>query len=693
MMNRFVAFSVALLFLFQPNLFAQKTKTPVDLEPSSAMQAQTTAFESSEPSSAPVHGPQFPTEEEKLLVAVQESKIKLLAQKKSVPEKKSQPMVLESTADPVIVTATRNPQPLSQIGLPVSIITRKQIEREGEIQALDALRAIPGMTVVRSGTRGRTTSLFLRGANANQTLFMVDGVQYTSPTTGFFDITNLMLEDIERIEVIKGPQSDLYGSEAMGGVINIITRTGSKGRPKVSGQFQYGSEYTFYEAGSVSGGVGPVDYFGTITRMDSLAGVGKRRIEGDGYQDINVTGRGGIQLPFNSKLDTSYRFISGLTSLDDGTFRNDINRWSKTKDNVVTSVLTLNPFTWLTETIKGSYFDERLLSVDPGNPGLARPERESAFKLDARIYTLDWQNTVRLFSTNTVTAGYQFEVQRANNRTIDKIIRDGGYYVQDQQSFWDRLFLTAGARLEDNSAFGNSFNPKVSAAYLLKETKTKFKASFGTAFKTPTMNELYFPNFGNLNLLPEKSRGYDWGIEQQLPFLDASIEADMYHNSFENLIQALPAPGGRFIAQNTGKATMDGIELILNCKPIPGFLELSGFYSYLITHDKSIAGGELVRRPKNSGGVNVNLHFLKKWNFNIDASLVGSRKDRTGMARRPPVEINNGYGLINLMLSYDLMDHWQIYGKAENVTNTDYDEVLGFQTSGALFFGGVKMKY
>ncbi len=682
MKSKLIVSAVLSLFLFSENLYAQNPKTAEETSISGAVPGSAAA--------APVVAPsplalKYPPKEDKKLVDVQESKVKVAAKKKESQE-------IESTADPVVVTATRNAQPLSQVGLPVTVITRKQIEQEGKVQMLDALRSVPGLTVVRSGRRGRTVSLFLRGANANQTLFMVDGVQYTSPTTGFFDVTNLMIEDIERIEIIKGPQSDLYGSEAMGGVINIITRSGKKGRPKIEGRFEFGSEYTFYETGTFHGGVGPVDYFGNFTRMDSDAGVAKRRIEDDGYQNTSVTGRVGVQLPLGGKLDTSYRFVNGFTPIDDGAFRNDENRWQKSKDNAVTTVLTLNPFTWLSETVKFAYFDERLLSIDPGNNGLRRPERESVFKLDVQNYTLDWQNTVHPWRGNTLTGGYQFEVQRGDNRTFDRIIRDGGYYIQDQQSFWGRLFLTAGARLEDNSAFGDSLNPKVSAAYLLKETGTKFKASFGTGFRTPTMNELFFPNFGNPSLQPEHSREFDWGFEQQLPFFNHKVELDMYHSHYKNLIQALPGPGGRFLAQNTGKATMDGLELIYTASVIPGFLDVTGFWSYLLTHDKSIAGGELIRRPKNSGGVNANFHH-KRLNFNIDANFLGNRKDRTGFAGRPPVEINKGYALVDLMLSYDLFQNWQLYGRAENVMDAEYDEVLGFDTSGALFYGGVKMKY
>jgi len=677
-MKNYRLFSIFLVLLLIPsNLFAQNPKTEEVLLPT---QKSKILEEFAKPFvSLPTT--QLPKKEEKPLVGVQESKVK-------VAEKKTP---VETDLEQVVVTATRNPQPLYQLALPVTVIRREQIEAEGVLQATDILRSVPGLAVVRSGRRGRTTSLFLRGSNANQVLFMIDGIQYSSPTTGFFDATNLLLEDVERIEVIKGPQSTLYGSEAMGGVVNIITRKGKLGRPKLEGRFEYGSQKSFYESGSVSGGAGPVDYFASMGRLDSDVGTANRRVEKDRYQNMDISGRVGIKLPFNSRLDTNYQFITGFSPLDDGAFRNDVNRWQKTKDNVIGTALTMNPFSWLTEIFKFSVFDERLVSIDPGDPGLRVPQAESVFKLDTQIYTLDWQNTVRPFEGNTITGGYEFQVQRGDNRTFDRIIRNSGFYIQDQQAFWDRLFLTAGARLEENSSFGDSLNPKVSAAYLLKETGTKFKGSFGTGFRTPTLNELFFPNFGNPVLQPEESRSFDWGFEQDIPFINAHFETAMYHNHFDNLIQAVPKAGGGIIAANTGKATMDGIELILSCEPIPGFFSLSGFYAYLATKDKSLAGGPLIRRPKNSGGINANFHW-KKWSLNLDANLVGNRRDRTFAAGRPPFEVNTGYGMLDIMFGYEIFKGWELYFRGENITDTNYTEVVGFPSSGALFFGGVRAK-
>ncbi|MBI4397669.1 MAG: TonB-dependent receptor [Candidatus Omnitrophica bacterium] len=629
----------------------------------------------------------YPQPAQKSFVDAQESKVKV-----STAGQAAHPA---SVTEPIVVTATRHAQPVSQIALPVTVITREDIERQGDLQVYDALRSVPGLTILRSGPRGRVTSLFLRGANSNQVLFMVDGVEYTSPGTGNFNPTNILLEDIERIEVIKGPQSTLYGSDAMGGVIHVITRKGKLGRPKINGKIEYGSERTLYEAGTVSGQIGKFDYLGSIARLDSTTGTAKRRIENDRYEDINVSGRGGMRLPANSKLELNYRFMSGFTPVDDGAFLNDSNRWSKTKDNTLGTFLTLNPFTWLKNILKFSYFDERTLSVDPADSGLRRPQIESVFKLDAQVYTFDWQNEIRPFETNTVTGGYEYEIQRADNRTFDRILRNGGYYIQDQQSFWDRLFLTAGVRLEENNAFGNSLNPKISAAYLIKKTNTKFKADFGTGFRTPTLNQLYFPNFGNPGLRPEESRSFDWGVEQTLPFWDSKIGADMYHTHFNNLIQAVanPLKPGWSMAANTGKAVVDGIELSVDSQPIKKVLTLSGFYSYMVTVDKSLAGSALLRRPKNSGGVTVNLHLWDKWNLNVDANFVGNRKDSSFVFGRPRFEVNKGYGILNAKLSYDVTKYWQVYAHGENITNEDYEDVLGFQTSGALLFGGVKMNY
>lgn len=669
----FLVTGLLAVFLFSPSAIAQKSESAVvaPIEKPVISQKDTTLL--TEAKSQPL-----PKEEEKPLVSTQESKARL------VPP----PARLE----PVVVAATRVEQPLSQIALPVTVISRERIEQESDLQLIDTLRTVPGVNVVRSGTRGRTASIFIRGANSNHTLFMVDGVQVSSPTTGDFNPTNLSLEGVERIEIIRGPQSTLYGSDAIGGVINIITRRGSgKGiRPSITGQFEYGSEYTFSESGTLSGNLGPFNYFGSVSRLDTDAGVAKRLLEKSTYQDTNVAGRMSVALPHGSELDFIYHFTHAFSPFDDGTFRNDVNALSKSNDNVFSTVLKLNPFSWLTETIKGSFYHSTLFSVDHADPNTAQRDPRP-FELDAQIYTFDFQNDIRPFETNTLTAGYELEVQRADNKSFDRILRNNGFYIQDQQVFWDRLFLTAGIRFEDQSAFGNSTNPKFSAAYLLKETGTKFKGSFGTAFRAPTLNQLFFPNFGNPDLQPEESRSYDMGFEQELPFWRSHFDLSLFHTHFENLIQFIVV-AGRFQPLNTGKATSDGVEMALDFEPIDGILQTRGYYTYMMTKDKSIAGGELTRRPMHAGGVNLNLHLFDRWNLNLDAQFAGDRNDRTGIRGRPTVEINKGYPKLDLTLSYDLFGDWQIYGRAENIMDTDYDEVLGFQNSGALFFGGVKFK-
>ncbi|MBI4971933.1 MAG: TonB-dependent receptor [Candidatus Omnitrophica bacterium] len=644
----------------------------------------------------------LPKEDEKPLVGAQESKVKVIDQKTADEIKKRN----ESAAapfypdqggynnylqvDPLIVTATRSAQPMSHVGLPMTVITREQIEREGDMQVIDVLRNVPGVNVVRNGSRGRTTSVFIRGANGNHTLFMINGVEVSSPATGAYDPTNLNVEDVERIEIIRGPQSTLYGSEAIGGVINVITREGKPNtRPHVEGQFEYGTQRTFDENGAVSGGFGPVTYFGSFSRIDTGAGVASRRLEHDNYQDTNATGRFTVKLPMNSKIDTNYKFTRGYTPIDDGSFLNDTNAWTKTRDNLISSALTMNPFSWFTQTVKMSEFDSRMVSVDPPDNLF---DWDSVFKLDSKIYTLDLQTNIRPFETNTITYGYEYQVQKADNRYFDQILRNNGFYLQDEQAFFNRLFLTGGARIENNFQFGKALNPKISASFLIHETGTKLKASYGTGFRAPALNELYFPFYGNPALRPETSRTYDWGFEQQLPIWNAQLGMDMYHSSFKNLIQAVPGGVFGFQAGNTGKAFTDGIELSLSCEPIKDFMQLHGNYTFLHTEDKGTDGGPLIRRPKQSGGVDVNFHLFKKWNVNLEGLFVGNRQDKSFDFTRPPRETNFGYGILNAMLSYDISKYLQIYGRAENLTDTSYSEAIGYQGSGSLFFGGVKAK-
>ncbi|MFQ5964517.1 MAG: TonB-dependent receptor domain-containing protein [Candidatus Scalinduaceae bacterium] len=597
--------------------------------------------------------------------------------------------LVEEDIEEIIVTATRTETPISQLADSVTIISREQIEQQKATTIFEALRSVPGLNLRKSGSIGRLTNVTIRGSSTSQVLVMIDGVQVNSPTTGSFNFSNLTTDNIERIEVVRGPQSTLYGSDAMGGLINIITRKG-KGKPKLSIRSEFGTlEKTFNESISSSGSIENFNYSVDVARIDSDG-----RGADDDYDKTNISSRFGYNINEKSYFETTLRYNDSMIGIDDGPFRQDPNRFSKNEDFFLNAIFNHNVTDWWSHKLKFSFADADLISVDRPNPGTTETLSPfNRFRLDTQIYTGDWQHTIKYKDINTFIFGFEFEDQEADNRTFEEAIINRGWYFQNQLKLWDRFFFNAGVRIDDNNTYGKDVNPKFSLAYLLKETDTKFKANYGKGFRGPTLNELFFPNFGDPTLEPEESESYDVGIEQYLLEDRLYFGVTYFNNRFSNLIQAVNTGGFIFRAQNIDSVRTEGIEAEAIVKPFKG-LTLRGTFTRINTRDKSKK--ELIRQPRKQGSVNINYSFLNKFNLNIDDTIVGNSRDGTNGGGitppgRPTIRTNTGVHKLDATFTYDFSKHLQIYSRSENLLNIQYDEILGFRAAGARFFFGLKL--
>lgn len=583
------------------------------------------------------------------------------------------------------VTATRREIAVEKSTRFVTVLTREDIEKSGAVFVTDLLRALPGVAVAQSGPLGRTVGIFVRGMNANQTLLMVDGVEINSPTTGTAELADLTtenvvsIENIERIEILRGPQSTLYGSEAMAGVINIVTKTGKKPLG-AQGRFEYGTHKTFYEAGVAEGQWKNFSFSGSASRLDT-EGPG----ENDGFQDSRATAHAKIEVTDKSNLEAAFHYYNALAGIDDGAFRQDPNRWQKSREQILNHIYTLQPFEWWEQSFKYSFFHDMLFSVDPPDPGTR--QAESRFKLDTDRHTFEWQNHFFLGDFDVLTAGYEFEHGRSNNKTFDRIIRNHGWFLQNELTLRKNWTIVGGVRIDRNDFFGTEASPLVSSGYRFEKTQTQLKGSFGRGFRAPTLNELFFPGFGNPNLSAEESWGWDGGLEQFFWDKRASLGAAYFHNSIKNLIIFTGQP---LTAQNIARARTQGVELEFKFTPLES-LEFRTHYNYTDAID-SQTGKRLVRRPWHSGRVGLSYRFWK-FRLNLDWVLVGIREDRTGASGRPPREKNPGYTRLDAMLSFDLNRYFQVYFRGENLTDDHYDEVLGFDNPTARLFVGTKARF
>ncbi|MBM4306122.1 MAG: TonB-dependent receptor [Deltaproteobacteria bacterium] len=312
---------------------------------------------------------------------------------------------------------------------------------------------------------------------------------------------------------------------------------------------------------------------------------------------------------------------------------------------------------------------------------------------------------MKLHKTNAITFGFEYEREEGRSKYYyeyfgwpgqsifpKKTANTKGYYFQDEIRLRDRFFATLGIRVDDHSRFGTETTYRVAPAYLIKETGTKVKGTFGTGFKAPTLYQLFAPAtswgpIGNINLKPEKSRGWDIGAEQEFLKKRVILGATYFRNDFKNLINFESGLG--YI--NINKAKAEGVELLASIKPIDD-LTLSFNYTHTDTEDKK-TDRDLLRRPKNKFGLDINYHFLKKGNVNLGVIYVGKRDDMDWSvwpARR--VELD-GYTLVNLAVSYEIFEHFQIFGRVENLFDKKYEEAKGWGTPGLSFFGGIKLSF
>jgi vitamin B12 transporter len=617
----------------------------------------------------------------------------------------------EVTLGKVVVTATRVETPMEEIASSVTVISSKEIERKQKTTVLEVLKGLPGLDVVQNGGVGGATSIFLRGANSEHTLVMIDGVEVNDPISPgrSYDFAHLTVDNIERIEVIRGPQSTLYGSDAIGGVVNIITKKG-EGKPKFFLSTEGGSFTTFRESTGVSGGNRWINYSLGFSRLDTdgISAASKKdgNYERDGYKNTSLSARLGFIPKENLDVDFIFHYIKAKTELDNfgGVGGDDPNYVQESEQFLFKTQLGLSLFekVWTQKLgfAMNDYDRDVKNKKDPQHP--FDSERG---QYDGQLMKLDWQHHLQLHKTNALTFGFEYEREEGKSKYYwesiwgpgqsifpNKTANIKGYYIQDEIKLWDRLFATLGIRIDDHSRFGSETTYRVAPAYLIKETDTKIKGTFGTGFKAPTLYQLFAPAtlwgpIGNKDLKPEKSKGWDFGVEQNFFKNRVTLGATYFRNDFKDLIQFDWGQG--YI--NIAKAKTEGVELFASAKPIDD-LTLRINYTYTDTEDKT-TGEALIRRPKNKIGFDINYHFLNNGNVNLGVIYVGKRDDldfSISPSRRVKLD---QYTLVNLAVSYDITKNFQLFGRVENLLDKEYEEVKGFGTPGLSFFGGMKLSF
>jgi len=594
----------------------------------------------------------------------------------------------------IVITATRIKEPVKYVSASSEVITETQIHQEQILQVRDILQRRIGIDIGSNGNFGGATSLFLRGTNSNHTVIMIDGVKVYNPIsiTGTFDLANLTTDNIERIEIIRGPQSSLYGSDAIGGVINIITKKG-RGKPVLNFTQEYGSHNSLIETLSSSGEIDKFSYSFSYRRFDTdgISKASKKygNTEKDSYTDNSFSGKFEYQFSKDINIGLITRYTKASVDIDDWDFFvnnkavDDPDHINKISQFLISTYFNQKVNTIWEHNLKLSFMRDILHDESgPNGPGLPY----SSY-LKGNNKAIDWQNNFYLNEADTLILGFQY-----NNEDGDYFYQDAwsttkfkkgtntrSFYFENKLNMQEKFFNILSLRFDNHSKFGTHTTYKIGMAYLF-DSGTKLKGNFGTGFKSPTIFQLYAPPAwgGNPNLKPEKSNGYDIGVEQTLWNDKVSIECIFFKNNLKNLIVWSPVSGNT----NIGKARTSGVETEIRFFPVPGF-SLALSHTYLNAKDKT-TGQILPRRARNKYNLNINYNF-GKGNVNLN---VGRYEKRYDMGFRL-----KDYTKLDLAISYQMNKNVELFIKGNNLLDRYYEEFYSYGTEGRSIYGGVKIGF
>ena len=604
--------------------------------------------------------------------------------------------------DKMVITATKLEMPLREVASSMSVISSQDIERGQQKMVLDVLRGIPGLFVLQTGGIGTHSQVYIRGAGAMHTLVLVDGVEMNDPTsTGrTFDFAHLTADNIERIEVLRGPQSTLYGSDAMGGVINILTKKG-KGKPAFTFQGEGGSYKTFRGMASVNGDWQWLDYSLSGSRIDTkgVSAAGKKygNTESDGYENNSICGRIGFNPTDNFGMDVYGRYVKSENEIDNfgGAGGDDPNSRGSTQQIAFKTQARLSLLHERWEQKLGlSYTDNNRENINETDEDHLSDSDWGSY--DGLMLKAEWQNNFFLHKTNTVTFGVEVEQEKAESEyhsegqwgPYTSIFKEktsfiGAGYLQDQIKLFDCFFTTLGVRLDYNKLFGNYTTFRVASAYFIEKLNSKIKATVGTGFKAPSLFQLY-SEYGSESLDPEKSVGWDIGVEHYLLSERITFGATYFSNDFRSLIDFNQVT---WKYQNVAEAESKGVELFSSIQPIND-LKLQINYTYMETENKK-TGEALLQRPKNKFNAAFNYRFLNRANVGLDFIYIDERLD-FGI---PSSVVLDEYKLVNVSVSYDVTKNLSLFSRVNNVLDEEYEEVKGYGTAGTSGYVGFKLSF
>jgi vitamin B12 transporter len=603
----------------------------------------------------------------------------------------------------IVVTGTATPVAYEKIGNTVSIIGSEAIEARGSAYLQDVLREVPGVAVSQSGSFGAQTAVRIRGAEGNHVLVLVNGVEVSAIGSGEFDFSSLLASNIERVEVLRGPQSGLYGSNALAGVINVITKGGDA--PTFDGAFEYGSFNSKLGRGGVT--LGDRETFvsaSAIYRQTdgfSSAAIGS---EDDGDRNLTLYLRGGARLGDWARLDANLRMVDKETETDGFDFSGgplqglavDDNSFTNSRDWSGGAALSLEPVGRWETVLSGAYMTRDAENgfgtlASSGDDGYRRTvAARTTYGFDTPEFA-DAAHSVTLFLEHE-REGYRNTFPTDPSQAARQTRSLFGFGAEYRLDLFDSLFLRGAVRRDDNDDFADTTTFSLAGSWVLGSTRVH--SSYGTGVTNPTFFEQFgfIPGSfeGNPDLTPEKARGFDIGIEQLL--LDDRLLVDVtYFRSdlTDEIVDMFPS-----VENDLGKSRRRGVEV--SARVHLAGLDVGGSYTYLDAEDPD--GTVEVRRPRHQASFDASGRFGpdRRGAFSAGVIYNGERFDNDFRDY-----FNNGfvagktrlgaYTMVRAAASYRVTDQVELFGRVENAFDETYQETIGYAAAGRGVFGGVRL--
>jgi vitamin B12 transporter len=621
----------------------------------------------------------------------------------------------------VVVTATGREMPESQVGASITVLDREQIEQRHALSTIDLLRTIPGVVAVRAGGVGNLTGVFVRGGESTYNKVLLDGMPLNEPG-GAFNFASLSPENIERIEVLRGAHSALFGSDAMASVIQLFSVRPDTSRPQLNITVDGGTYNTAHLAVGAGARNGSVQYslFGSHLRTDNREPNNESKTS---TMSVSLTRmlKSGASARFLGRGEFGRAGTPGTTAFGrpdmDAHFRHRdasvLGGWNQPLGSRVTQQTSYS-------YIATKYRSTNLVTDPPYTPRFgelvaAFPSSDFLYDSETELerHHFEYRADAVVARNQVVTAAFAYDGERGvltNHRSTAAPQRPSrnntGTTVQYEASA-ERLSIVGGIRFENNGSFGSYVAPRVAASWLVSSGNdalgsTRLRASVGRGIKEPLFIQSYSPSpsfLGNPNLAPERSRGFDLGFEQRFARDRAAVELTYFANHFDDLISLGPFDPVTFNAQyeNIGETRASGLELV-GTAFVNGGLRISGGYTLLdskvvrsISSSPIFAPGrELYRRPRHSGSLQAS-YSRSRVSLALGAVFVGSRVDTD--FNFPTVMSNEGYAAWNASGEVRIAGRTAGFVTIDNLAGREYMEPLGYRALGRTVRAGIRTRF